>query len=124
MAETSIRLVTNSECKMKGNGYCPRPLEKTTFLSKKWALSIIVTIGNFGTLRFNDLLNRIGGITQKTLTERLRELERHNLLVRKSFPEKPPRVEYTLTRNGQKVRQAVLPIIELADSDAFSKSAD
>lgn len=121
MAETSFRLVTK-ECKMKGDGYCPRPLEKTTFLSRKWTLSIIVTIGNFGSLRFNDLLKRIDGITQKTLSERLQELEQYDLVVRKAFPEKPPRVEYSLTSKGQKLRKAVLPLIKLAESDVFNKS--
>ncbi len=121
MPETSIRLVTNSECGMRGNGYCPKPLEKTAFLSKKWALSILVIIGNFGALRFNGLLKRIGGITQKSLAERLCELEEHNLVVRTAFSEKPPRVEYSLTRNGEKVRKAILPLIKLAESNAFNK---
>ncbi len=120
MAETSLRIVTN-ECRMKGNGYCPRPLEKTTFLSRKWTLSIIVTIGNFGSLRFNDLLRRIDGVTQKTLSERLQELEKYSLVERREFAERPPRVEYSLTRNGQKVRKAVLPLIKLAESNAFNK---
>lgn len=121
MAETSIRMETNSDCGMRGNGYCPKPLEKTAFLSKKWALSILVTIGNFGALRFNSLLKRIDGITQKTLAERLSELEEHNLVVRRAFSEKPPRVEYSLTRNGEKVRKAILPLIRLAESNAFAK---
>lgn len=135
MAETSLHAVTKGRqtrvnrrlrrqfvqmstdsCRMKGSGYCPRPLEKTTFLSRKWTLSIIVTIGNFGSLRFNDLLRRIDGITQKTLSERLQELERYKLVSRQSFAEKPPRVEYSLTHNGQKVRKAVLPLIKLAES--------
>ncbi len=120
MAETSFRLVTK-ECKMKGDGYCPRPLEKTAFLSKKWTLSIIVTIGNFGFLRFNDLLKRINGISQKILSERLQELEEYNLLVRQAFPEKPPRVEYSLTPKGQQLRKAVLPLIKLAESGTFDR---
>ncbi|MBI4170974.1 MAG: helix-turn-helix transcriptional regulator [Candidatus Aenigmarchaeota archaeon] len=107
---------------MKGNGYCPKPLEQAAiFLSKKWTLSIIVTIGNFGTLRFNDLLKRIEGVTQKTLSERLKELGQYNLLARQAFPEKPPRVEYSLTRNGQKVRRAVLPLLQLAESQTFAR---
>lgn len=122
MVETSLQTVSNVECKMKGNGYCPRPLEKTTFLSRKWTLSIIVTIGNFGRLRFNDLLRRIEGITQKTLSERLKELEQYNLIMRQAFPETPPRVEYSLTKNGQKVRKVVLPLIKLAESKTFVKS--
>ncbi len=120
MPETSLRTETNA-CRMKGNGYCPKPLEKAAaFLSKKWTLSIIVTIGNFGTLRFNDLLRRIG-ITQKTLSERLKELEQYNLVARSSFPERPPRVEYSLTSEGERVRKAVVPLLKLAESDAFVK---
>ena len=108
---------------MKGNGYCPRPLEQAAvFLSRKWTLSIIVTVGNFGSLRFNDLLRRIDGITQKTLSERLQELERYDLVVRRAFAERPPRVEYSLTSKGQKVRKSVLPLLKLAESNAFSKS--
>ncbi len=119
MKETSFYSVTK-ECGMMGNGYCPKPLEQAAvFLSKKWTLSIIVTIGNFGFLRFNDLLRRLNGITQKTLSERLRELERYSLVERKAFPERPPRVEYSLTSNGQKVRKAVLPLLKLVESNAF-----
>ena len=122
MAETSFRVVTNSkECRMKGDGYCPRPLEKTSFLSKKWALSIIVTIGNFGSLRFNDLLKRIDGVSQKILSERLQELEEYDLVTRQAFPEKPPRVEYSLTSKGQKLRKVILPLIKLAESGTFDR---
>ncbi|MBI2578867.1 MAG: helix-turn-helix transcriptional regulator [Candidatus Aenigmarchaeota archaeon] len=121
MAETSLRAVTNGkECKMVGGGYCPKPLEiAASFLSRKWTLSIIVTIGNFGSLRFNDLLRRIEGITQKTLSERLKELERHNIIIRRAFNEKPPRVEYSLTPNGHNVRKAVLPLLKLAEKKHF-----
>ncbi|MBI2675165.1 MAG: helix-turn-helix transcriptional regulator [Candidatus Aenigmarchaeota archaeon] len=120
MRETSLQAETNG-CSMKGSGYCPRPLEKAAiFLSKKWTLSIIVTIGNFGTMRFNDLRRRIG-MTQKTLSERLRELEQYNLVMRRSFQERPPHVEYSLTSKGEKVRKAVVPLLRLAESNVFIK---
>ncbi len=125
MRETSLQLVTNNqdnnkECRMKGNGYCPKPLERVAvFLIKKWTLSIIVTIGNFNTIRFNDLLKRIEGMTQKTLSERLRELEKRNIVVRHAFSERPPRVEYSLTSSGQKIMKAVLPLLKLAESNAL-----
>ncbi len=132
MAETSFYMVTKGRptlkassdfCRMKGNGYCPKPLEQVAvFLSKKWALSIIVTIGNFGNLRFNDLLGRIEGITQKTLSERLKELEQYNLVARQAFAERPPRVEYSLTSKGQKVRKFVLPLLKLAESQTFVRN--
>lgn len=47
-------------CGMKSlGGYCPKPLEQRAgYLNKKWTISIVVTIGNFSVLRFNDLLAR------------------------------------------------------------------
>ncbi len=120
MIETSFYNVTNNECKMAGNGYCPKPLEQVaSFLCKKWTLTIIVTIGNFGVLRFNDLLRRIDGITQKTLSERLKDLEEHNLISRKTFPEKPPHVEYSLTIKGKKLKEAVLPLYSFVESKSL-----
>lgn len=114
--------VVSKDCKMKGTGYCPKPLESAAaFLSKKWTFSVIVTIGNFDNLRFNDLLARVNGITQKTLAERLRELEKYQLVNRQSFAERPPRVEYSLTIKGQKLRKAALPLLKLAESNTFNK---
>lgn len=52
------------------------------------------------TLRFSQLRRRIGGITQKMLTQQLRELERDGLVNRQVFPEVPPKVEYSLTKKG------------------------
>lgn len=100
-------------CRMKSiNGYCPRPLESVSdYLSKKWTMSIIITIGNFGNLRFNDLLKRIEGTTAKMLSHRLKELKEENIIARKSFNEIPPRVEYSLTKKGQKLTRALLPLI-------------
>lgn len=49
------------------------------------------------TLRFSQLRRRIGGITQKMLTQQLRVLEQDGLVNRQVFPEAPPKVEYSLT---------------------------
>ena len=103
-------------CKMKGKGYCPRPLEcATAFLSKKWTLSILITIGNFNTVRFNHLLNRIEGVSPKILSERLSELEKQKLIKRTVFFEKPPRVEYKLTLRGQSLYHAIVPLMKWAE---------
>ena len=84
----NIKIDTNC-CKMKSaKGYCPKPLESaSSFLSKKWAISVIITIGNFKNLRFNNLRERLEKITTKTLADRLKELEKEKIVSRKSYKE-------------------------------------
>ena len=102
---------------MRGEGYCPKPLEAASaFLSKKWTISIVTTIGNFKQIRFNDILSRVTGITPKTLTERLKELEKEDLLKRIVYAEIPPRVEYSLTAKGKKLMRAIVPLIKWAEA--------
>lgn len=113
MVSNSTVQFESHACRMKGSGYCPRPLEAANaFLSKKWTISIIVTLGNFTVLRFNDILNRVEGITAKTLTDRLKELKRLGLVQRTMYNEIPPRVEYALTFEGKKLMNAITPLIE------------
>lgn len=107
----------SKECKMRSaTGYCPRPLETASaFLSKKWTISIIITIGNFKKLRFNDIERRLENITAKTLTERLKELELETIILRKVYSEIPPRVEYSLTKKGIRLMEAIIPLIKWAE---------
>jgi DNA-binding HxlR family transcriptional regulator len=53
-----------------------------------------------GTLRFTQLGRRVTGISQKMLTQTVRQMERNDLLTRKIYPVVPPRVEYALTDLG------------------------
>jgi len=108
-------IMTAEECRMIGEGYCPCPLEDAAgFISKKWTMSVLVTIGNFGTLRFNNLLSRIEKMSPKVLADRLKELEAANLVERKAYAERPPRVEYSLTKKGATLRKAVIPLMNWA----------
>jgi len=109
----------SKECKMRSaTGYCPRPLETASaFLSKKWTISLIITIGNFKKLRFNDVEKRLEGITAKTLTDRLKELEKEQIVRRKTYQEIPPRVEYSLTPRGEKLMRALIPLIKWAENE-------
>lgn len=74
----------------------------------KWSILIISLLGHQGKLRFNELSQQIGDISQKMLTVTLRSLEADGLVSRKLFPEIPPRVEYELTDLGR----SLLPHIE------------
>jgi DNA-binding HxlR family transcriptional regulator len=66
----------------------------------KWTTLILRDLLS-GTKRFGELRSSLGNIPPKTLTERLRDLEKHGALTRIQFPEIPPRVEYTLTDKGR-----------------------
>jgi len=69
-------------------------------IADKWT-ALIIQILSKGTMRYSALQQRIGGISQKMLTQTLRSLERDGLVQRKVYPVVPPRVEYSLTRLGR-----------------------
>lgn len=73
----------------------------------KWKLIILWHLGLEGTKRFSELKRLIPHITQKMLTNQLRELEEDKLIERKVYAEVPPRVEYTLTDHGQ----SLMPVL-------------
>jgi len=99
----------------KNEAVCYCPLEGVIdVISKKWALLIINAIGNYGSLRFNRLIEELHGISPKTLADTLKRLQNERLLKRESFAEIPPRVEYSLTEDGQGLREAVVPILKWA----------
>ena len=64
------------------------------------------------TLRFSQLRRRLQGVTQKMLTQQLRELERDGLVNRKVFAEVPPRVEYSLTDLGRTLEPTLRQLCE------------
>jgi DNA-binding HxlR family transcriptional regulator len=83
-------------------------------ISKKWALLIINALGNHGRLRFNRLAEELQGISPKTLSDTLKELAAERLVEREAFAEIPPRVEYSLTKDGKDLRKAIIPLLRWA----------
>src|SRR5471030_2633150 len=77
----------------------------------KWKMLILWNLKE-DLKRFNELRRLIPGITQKMLTAQLRELERDGIVLRKVYPQVPPKVEYALTKYGQSLK----PFIELSCS--------
>ena len=73
----------------------------------RWKLAIIWHLLDTE-LRFKDLHETINEITQKTLTVKLKELEEKNIIHREVYAEVPPKVEYSLTSSGEKLR----PVLE------------
>ena len=85
-------------------------------ISKKWALLIINEIGNHKRIRYNNLMKELQGITPKTLADILKELVKYGIVIREPFNEIPPRVDYTLTKDGESLRDAITPILRWAIS--------
>ncbi len=77
----------------------------------KWTVLVVSQLGA-GPMRFNELRNIIGGISQKMLTTTLRSLERDGFVTRTVFPTIPPRVDYELTDLG---RELLVPVQALGD---------
>src|SRR5207247_7622220 len=75
-------------------------------LGAKWTAVLVHDLSE-GPRRFSELEHSCAGISPRTLSERLRALEQEGILVRRSYPESPPRVEYELTGKGADL----LPII-------------
>lgn len=80
------------------------PIDLTVqILANKWTISIIRELMG-GPKRPSDLERRLRGISAKTLSERLHDLQAWGLVLRQSHPEVPPRVEYSLTELGQELK--------------------
>ncbi len=84
---------------------CPVALT-VELIGNKWKLLIVRDLTH-GTRRFGQLRQSISGISQKVLTQNLRDMEQDGLVLRKVYAEVPPRVEYRLSKIGQ----ALTPVI-------------
>ena len=77
------------------------PMEVTLeVIGGKWKALLVYRLLN-GALRFSELKRQVPGITEKMLTQQLRELERDGVLNRRVFAEVPPRVEYCVSEHGR-----------------------
>ena len=84
-------------------------------VSKKWTLLIVNALGIHDTLRFKDLTNLLG-ISPKSLSDTLKVLVEQGLVGRVSYNTIPPKVEYSLRRDGHEFREAILPLLRWAAS--------
>ena len=82
-----------------------------SLIGSKWKLLIMRNLLG-RPWRFNELQKSIDGISQKALTEALRSMVDDGIVIRKAYPEVPPRVEYSLTELGESMR----PIIKAMEN--------
>lgn len=75
-------------------------------VADKWTLLVLEALEEGGEQRFSQLGRAVAGISQKMLTQTLRQMEREGLVTRTVHPEVPPRVEYRLTDLGLELAEA------------------
>lgn len=86
-------------------------------IGDKWTPLVIGLLEDGKTMRFSELRHNINGISQKMLTQTLRNLERDGLVTRKVYAEVPPRVEYTLTELGDTLAGPLRVIRDWAEAN-------
>lgn len=79
-----------------------------SLIQGKYKMFILYTLMEFSVVRFNEMQKYIGGITYKTLSSTLKQLEADGLINRKEYPQIPPKVEYSLTERGK----SLIPILD------------
>lgn len=79
-----------------------------SLISGKWKMIILYWLIERSPIRFNELQRLLGSITYKTLSLQLKELEADGLIVRKEYPQIPPKVEYSLSEKGR----SLYPVME------------
>ncbi len=78
-----------------------------SLINGKHKMVILYCLMEFAPVRFNEMKRYLGTITDKTLSSNLKELEADRLIVRKEFPQIPPRVEYSLTERGKSLMKVL-----------------
>lgn len=85
--------------------------ESSRFIFQKWTLEILYTLGVSKVLRFGMLKTALPGISSRTLSLKLDELERLGFVNRKLYDERPIRVEYSLTEKGMTLAALTTPLV-------------
>lgn len=91
-------------------------------IASKWALLIMPALAA-GPMRNNALLRKIGGVSQKMLTQTLKDLERNGLIIREDLKTVPPHVEYWLSPLGRSLSDALIALDRWAEQHAYELDA-
>ncbi len=107
--------------KQRHTGYTDCPVEAALdVIGGKWKVVILFRLFD-GTKRFNELRRLHPNITQRMLTNQLRELERDGLVHREVYAQVPPKVEYSLTPDGRTLKPVLAALEQWGESQALPK---
>ena len=74
-----------------------------SLISGEYKMVILYCLMEFGTVRFNEMKRYLKNVTDRTLSANLKELEADDLVIRKEYPQIPPKVEYSLTEREKSI---------------------
>lgn len=80
-----------------------------SLINGKYKMTILYALMEFGVVRFNEMKRYVEGISYKTLSSTLKQLEADGLVHREEYPQIPPKVEYSLTERGR----SLVPVLDL-----------
>lgn len=107
--------MTNKYTNSPALAQCVPMCNLQSILGGKWKILILWYVSFYKVQRFGELLRRLDGITQSTLTKQLRELEGSGFLHREVYREIPPRVEYTLTPLGESFAPVLYQMLQWSE---------
>ncbi len=111
---SSGQATKNKEYGPRLSAFCPRFHRAVELIGKRWSGAVIRALFR-GPLRFNELLATVPGLSDRLLSERLRELERERIVVREVSPGPPVRVRYALTERGAGLEPAIQALARWAE---------
>jgi DNA-binding HxlR family transcriptional regulator len=104
-------MIVKQDVQIKKDSYRPEyVLEK---IGGKWKIPILWRLGQQKVWRYGELKRDLNNISDKMLSQQLKELESNNLIIRTLYPVVPPKVEYTLTAQGELTLPAIAALCDL-----------
>ena len=88
-----------------------------SLINGKHKMVILYCLMEFGTVRFNEMKRYLKNVTDKTLSANLKELEADALVIRKEYPQIPPKVEYYLSERGQSLMAVLDQLCEWGEKN-------
>lgn len=85
-------------------------------LSRKYAMQVVCLVGALEPVRYADIEETLADVSSSTLSARLEELAEAGLIAREQYGEIPPRVEYTITDDGEELCDLLEPLVRWADA--------
>jgi DNA-binding HxlR family transcriptional regulator len=86
---------------------CPRLHETVELVGKRWSGAIVYVLLQGGTMRFSQIAHAVPDLSDRLLSERLKELESRGIVERRVLDGSPVKVEYELTERGRDLREAL-----------------